>query len=127
MKALSNGRNQKHGSQENRDAHVLISGLSGFCPLVGYLSSFFIQAKKLFVLGVVVIVHEDRAGWRLRVVERIGAQPGCEGRSVFVAKAPLEELRRLLLAFELRGNPTVESIAVVDALLDLPGWQGLQQ
>src|SRR5206468_11659346 len=45
----------------------------------------------------------------------------CESRSVFVAKAPLEELRRLLLAVELRGNPTVEGVAVVDPLLPCQG------
>src|SRR6266478_4213676 len=54
-------------------------------------------------------------------VERVRPQPGCEGQSVFVAKTPLEELRRLLLAVELRGNPTVESIALVDALLSCQG------
>src|SRR5439155_26967145 len=81
----------------------------------------FTQTKKLLMLRVVVIGHEYRTGWRLRIVERVGPQPGCEGRSVFVAKAPLEELRRLLLAVELRGNPTVESIALVGALLSCQG------
>src|SRR4029077_20021472 len=64
---------------------------------------------------------EDRAGGRLRVVERIGAQPGCEGRPVFATKASLEELRRLCLAIELGGEPAVEGIAVVDPLLSCQG------
>src|SRR5206468_401900 len=111
----------RHRSEENCDTHVLVSVLSGFCTLIGYLCSLFTQTKKLLVLRVVVIGHEHRTGWRLRIVERVGPQPGCEGRSVFVAKAPLEELRRLLLAVELRGNPTIEGVAVVDALLSCQG------
>jgi len=97
MKTLSNGRNQKYGCQQDRDAHVLVSGLSEFCTLVGYLCSFFIQTKKLLVLRIVIVGHENRARWRLRVVERIGAQPGCEGRSVLGAKASLKELCSLQL------------------------------
>src|SRR5207244_13387296 len=110
-------RDQKHCSQENRDAHVLISGLSGFCTLFSNLCSFFIQAKKLLVLSVVVLGHEDRAGWRLRIVERIGAKPGGESGSVLVAKPSLKKLRRLLLPIELGSEPTIEGIAVVDPLL----------
>src|SRR5438876_8932782 len=120
-KALSNGRNQKHGGQQDRDAHVLVSGLSGFCTSFCHLRSFLVQTKELLVLGVVVVGHEDRARRRLRVVERIGPQPGCEGRSVLVAKAPLEELRRPLLAIQLGGEPTVEGVAVVDPLLSCQG------
>src|SRR5437870_9749853 len=111
MKALPNGRNQKHGGRKNRNAHVIVSCLSRFCTSVCYLRSLLIQTKKLLVLGVVVLGHEDRTGRRLGVVERVRPQPGCEGRSVFVAKAPLEELRRLLLTVELRGNPTIEGVA----------------
>jgi hypothetical protein len=80
-----------------------------------------IQTKELLVLGVVVLGHEDRAGWRLRVVKRVGAQPGCECRTVLVTKATLEELRRLLLTIQLGSEPTVESIAVVDPLLSCQG------
>src|SRR5207249_5696836 len=109
------------GSHENRDAHVLVSGLSGFCTLVGYLSTFFIQTKKLLVLRIVILGHEDRTGWRLRVVKRIRPRPGCEGRSVFVAKASFEELRRLLLTIQLRSKPTIEGIAVVDPFLSCQG------
>jgi hypothetical protein len=36
-KTLSNSCDQKHSRRENRDAHVLVSCLPGFCPLVGYL------------------------------------------------------------------------------------------
>src|SRR5438876_1210607 len=117
VKALSNGGNQKHGSQENRDPHVLVSGLSGFCTLVGHLRSLLIQTKELFVLRIVIVGHENRAGWRFRVVERIGAQPGCESGSVLVAKPSLKKLRRLLLPIELGSEPTIEGIAVVDPLL----------
>jgi len=53
MKTLSNGRNQKHCGQEDRYAHVLVSGLPGFCTLVGHLHSFLVQTKELLVLGVV--------------------------------------------------------------------------
>src|SRR4029453_3959738 len=67
--------------------------------------------------------HEDRAGGRLRVVERIGARPGCECRAVFVTKASLEELSRLLLTIELGGKPTVEGFAVVDSLLSCQGGE----
>ena len=52
MRALSNSRNQRHGGQENRDMHVLVSGLAGFCILVGYLGCLFTQTKKLLVLRV---------------------------------------------------------------------------
>src|SRR5438046_6993989 len=90
MKALSNCGDQKHGSQENCDTHVLVSVLSGFCTLIGYFRSLFTQTKKLLVLRVVVIGHEHRTGWHLRIVEKIRPQPGCEGRSVFVAKASLK-------------------------------------
>src|SRR5437762_13735731 len=121
MKALSNCGDQKHGSQENCDTHVLVSVLSGFCTLIGSLRSLFTQTKKLLVLRVVVIGHEYRTGWRLRIVERVRPQPGCEGRSVFVAKAPLEELRRLLLTVELSGKPTVKGVAVLDPLLTCQG------
>ena len=65
--------------------------------------------------------HGDRAGGRLRVVERIGPRPGCEGQSILVTKATLEELRRLLLAIQLGGKPTVEGITVVDPLLSCQG------
>src|SRR5438067_10471875 len=73
------------------------------------------------MLGIVILGHEDRAGRRLCAVKRIGAQPGCEGRSILVAKASLEELRRLRLTIELGGKPTVEGIAVVDPLLACQG------
>ncbi len=75
------------------------------------------QTKKLLVLRVVVPRDEDRARRRFWFVERIGAQPGDKCRAVLVAKAALEKLRRLLLTIELGGKPTVEGIAVVDALL----------
>ena len=113
MKALCNGRNQNHGGQENRDTYVLVSRLPGFCPLFGNRRSFFIQTKKLLVLRIVVRRHEDWARRRLRVVERIGPQPGCEGGSVLVAKATLQELRCPLLTIELGSEPTVEGVAVV--------------
>src|SRR6184192_2584546 len=121
MKTLSYGRNQKHRGQENRDAYELVTCLPGFCTLFGNLRSFFIQAKKLLVLGVVVLRHEDRARRRLRVVERLGIQPGCESRSVLVAKAPFEELSRLVLTIKFGGKPTVEDVAVVDPLLSCQG------
>src|SRR5213080_1372520 len=70
-KALSNSGNQKHGGQKNRDAYVLISSLSGFCSFVGYLRSLFAQTKELLVLRVVVVGHENRAGRRLCVIERV--------------------------------------------------------
>ena len=117
MKALSNRRDQKHGGQQNRDTHVLISCLSGFCSLFGNVRSLFIQAKKLLVLRIVVLGHEDRPRRCLRVVERIGPHPSCEGEPVLIAKSPLEELRRHLLALEPRDEPTVEGVAVVDSLL----------
>src|SRR5207245_7225685 len=91
------------------------------CTLFGNLRSFLVQAKKLLVLGVVVLGHEDRARGRLRVVKRIGLQPGREGRPVLVAKAPFEELRSLLLAIELGDEPTVEGVAVVDPFLSCQG------
>src|SRR5438128_8404411 len=121
MKALSNRRDQKHGSQENRDAHVLVSSFSGFCALIGYLRSLFTQTKELLVLGVVVLGHEDRARRRLDVLERVGAQPGCECGAVLVTKAPLKELRGLFFTIELGGEPTVEGVAVVDPLLPCQG------
>jgi hypothetical protein len=93
--------------------------------LFGDLRSFFIQVKELLVLGVVIVGHEDRARRRLRVVERIRPQPGCEVRSVLVAKAPLEELRRLVLAIQLGGEPTVEGVAVVDPLLSCQGSENI--
>src|SRR5206468_4885815 len=83
--------------------------------------SLLIQTKNLLVLGVVIFGHEDRAGRRLRVVERIGAKPGCECAAVLIAKTPLEELRRLLLIIELGGEPTVERVAVVDPFLSCQG------
>src|SRR5205823_14118512 len=67
-----------------------------------------------------VLGHEDRARRRLRVVERIGPQPSFECRAVLVSKATLEELRRLL-TIQLRREPTVESIAVVDPFLSCHG------
>src|SRR5205814_7163061 len=89
--------------------------------MFGNLRSFFIQAKELLVLGVVILGHEDRARGRLRVVKRIGLQPGREGGPVLVAKAPLEELRGLFLAIQLGDEPTVESVAVVDPFLSCQG------
>src|SRR5439155_17034778 len=121
MKALSNCGNQEHSSQEDGDAHVLVSGLSGLCALIGYVRSLLTQTKELFVLGVVVIGHEDRARRRLRVVERIGAKPGRKCAAVLIAKTALEELRRLLLIIELGGEPTIERVAVVDPLLPCQG------
>src|SRR4030095_9006717 len=73
------------------------------------------------MLGVVIIWHEDRARKRLGVVEWIRANPCRERRSVFVSKAPLEELRRLGFAIELGSEPTIEGIAVVDPLLACKG------
>src|SRR5207249_7368829 len=121
MKALPNGCNQEHSGQKNRNAHVLVSGFPRLCTLISHVRGLLIQAKKLLVLRVVIFEHEYRTGRRLRIVERVRPQPGCEGRSVFVAKAPLEELRRLLFATELGGEPTVERIAVVDPLLSCQG------
>ena len=68
-----------------------------FVPSVGHLHSLLIQTKELLVLGVVILGHEDRARRRLRVLEWIGAHPGCECGSVLVSKAPLKELRGLFL------------------------------
>src|ERR1044071_3163888 len=121
MKTLSNRRNQKHSSQKHRDAHVLVSGLSGFCTLFSNLCSFFVQTKELLVLGVVIFGHENRARRRLSGLERIGAQPGCECGPVLVAKAPLEKLRRLCLAIQFCSEPTIEGIAVVNPLLSRQG------
>ena len=90
MEALSNGRNQKHCGQENRDTHVLVDGLARSCTLIGYLCSLVTQTKKLLVLRVVVPRDEDRARRRFWFVERIGAQPGDKCRAVLVAKATLE-------------------------------------
>src|SRR5258705_12352723 len=73
------------------------------------------------MLGVVILGHEDRARRRLRVVEWVRAHPCCECRPVLVAKAPLEEFRRLCLAIELGGEPTIKGIAVVDPLLSCQG------
>ena len=53
----------------------------------------------------------------MRVVEWIGANPSCECRSILVAKAPLEKLRRFGFAIELGGEPTTEGIAIVDSFL----------
>ena len=36
-KALPNGCDQKHRGQENCNSHVLVSGFSGLCALIGYL------------------------------------------------------------------------------------------
>src|SRR5262249_30151935 len=69
------------------------------------------------MLGVVIIRHEDRTRRCLRVVERIALHPSCECRPIFIAKSPLKELRYLLLAVELGGEPTIKGIAVVDSLL----------
>src|SRR5439155_21686100 len=68
-----------------------------------------------------ILGHEDRARWCLRVVERIGPQPSHEGRSVLVAKAALEEPCGLLLAIEFGREPAVEGVAVVDPLLSCQG------
>src|SRR6478672_11443537 len=116
-KALPDRRDQEHSGEENGNAYILISRLSRFCALVGHVYGLFRQTKKLLVLGVVIVWHEDRARRRLRVVEWVRAHPCSECRSVFFSKAPLEELRRLCLAIELGGQPTVEGIAVVDPLL----------
>src|SRR5439155_2382114 len=121
MEALSNGRNQKHGGQENRGAYVLVTCLSGFCTSFHDVLSFPVQTKELLVLGVVVVGHEDRARRRLRVFERIGPQPGCEGRPVLVAKTALKELCCLLLSIEFGREPVVEGVAVVDPLLSCQG------
>src|SRR5437016_663819 len=121
MKALSNGRNQKHCGQENRDTHVIVSSFSGFCASIGHLRSLLIQTKELLMLGIVILGHEDRARRRLRILERVGAQPGCECGAVLVAKAPLKELRGLFFTIQLRGEPTVEGVAVVDPLLPCHG------
>src|SRR5438552_16863703 len=88
--------------------HVLVSRLAGFCALFGDCRSFLAQAKELLVLRVMIFGHEDRARRRLHVPERIGLQPGRKCGAVLVSKAPLEELRRLLLATELGGEPIVE-------------------
>src|SRR3982750_2998872 len=69
------------------------------------------------MVGVVILGHEDRAGSRLRVVEWIRAHPSCECWAVLVAETPLEELRRFFPTVQLRGEPTVEGIAVVYPLL----------
>src|SRR5262249_10957089 len=73
--------------------------------------------KELFMLGVVIIRHEDRAGRRLRVVERIALHPSCECRPISIAKTSLEKLGHLSFAVELGGEPTIKGIAVVDSLL----------
>ena len=75
------------------------------------------------MLGVVVFRHEDRARRRLRVLKGIRVQPGCECGAVFVTKASLKELRGLFFTIELGGNPSVESVAVVDPLLSCQGDQ----
>src|SRR4029077_12157080 len=96
-KPLPDGRNQEHSGKEHCDAHILVSRLSRFCALVSHVCSLLIQSKKLLVLGIVILGHEDRAGRRLRVVEWVGPYPCCECDAVFVAKAPLKELRRFFL------------------------------
>src|SRR5262245_522540 len=77
------------------------------------------------MLGVVVLGHEDWAGRRLRLVERVGLQPSCECRPIFIAKSPLKDLRYLLLATEFGCEPTVEGIAVVDPFLSCQGGKTL--
>ncbi len=120
MKALPNGCNQEHSGQKNRNAHVIVARLSRFCTSFHDVRSLLIQTKELLVLCVLVVGHEDRARRRLRVLERIRLQPSREGGPVFVSKATLEELRRLL-TIQLRSEPTVESVAVVDPLLSCQG------
>ena len=104
MKALSDGRNQKHSREENGNAYILVSRLSRFGASVGHVGSLFIQIEELLVLGVVILGHEDRARRRLRVVERVRPHPCCECRSVLVTKAPLKELRGFFLAIQLGGR-----------------------
>jgi hypothetical protein len=55
------------------------------------------------------------------VLERIGAQPGCECGAILVAKAPLKELRGFFLTIQLSDEPTVEGVAVVAPLLSCQG------
>src|ERR1043166_5667471 len=69
------------------------------------------------MLRIAILRHEDGARRRLRIVERISLHPGSERPPVLVAKTPLEELRRFGFAIELRSEPTVERVAVIDPLL----------
>ena len=87
---------------------ILISRLSRFCALVSHVCSLLIQTKKLLVLGVVILGHEDRARRRLRVVEWVRPYPCCECGAVLVPKTPLEELRGFFFAVQLRGEPTIK-------------------
>src|SRR5262245_36650969 len=61
--------------------------------------------------------REDRTCGRLCVLKRFGLHPCCECRPVLVSKPPLEKLRNLALCIELRGEPTIKRLAVVDSLL----------
>jgi hypothetical protein len=88
-----------------------------FVPSSAMSAACLFQTKELLVLGVVVVGHENRTRRRLRVIERIGAQPGCESGSVLVTKASFEKLRRLLLTIEVDSKPTVTGVAVVDSFL----------
>src|SRR5262249_34117108 len=65
----------------------------------------------------------DRARRRLCVVEWIRLHPGCECRSILVAKAPLEKVRRFGFAIELGGKPTIKRIAIVDPFLACQGGE----
>jgi hypothetical protein len=116
-KALTNSCDQQHGSEKDRDAHVLVACFSRLCALIRYLSCPLLKVKELLVLGVVVLRHEDWPRRRLWIVERIGPHPSCEGRPILVADPPLEELRRLLLVIKLGSKPTIEGVAVVNAFL----------
>ena len=54
-KALSNGCDQKHSGQENRDAHILVPGFPRLCTLISHVRGLLTQAKKLLVLRIVVV------------------------------------------------------------------------
>src|SRR4051794_20554538 len=69
------------------------------------------------MLCVVILRHEDRARRRLRVVEWIGVHPCCECDPVLVAKTPVKELCGFFFTVQLRAEPTVEGLTVVDPLL----------
>ena len=75
-----------------------------FVPWSAISAACLFKPKELLVLGVVILGHEDRARRRLRVLERIGAHPGCECGAVLVAKAPLKELRGLFLPSSLAAS-----------------------